>query len=61
MEITTEYAEADGKLSMRFVWGGRPYDPLEEGDEISIRLVKSIIRDSRYEFENEKNQLIVWL
>lgn len=61
LEITTEYAEADGKLSMRFVWGGRAYHPLKEGDEISIRLVKSIIRDSRYEFENGKNQLIVWL
>lgn len=61
LEITTEYAEADGKLSMRFVWGGRPYDPLEEGDEISIRLVKSMMKDSRHEYGNGKNQLVVWL
>lgn len=61
LEITTEYAEADGKLSMRFVWTGRAYHPLEEGDEISIRLVKSIIKESRYGYENGKNQLIVWL
>lgn len=61
LEITTEYAEADGKLSMRFVWTGRAYHPLEEGDEISIRLVKSIIKESRYGYEDGKNQLIVWL
>lgn len=61
LEITTEYAEADGKLSMRFVWGGRAYDPLKEGEEISIRLVKSMIKDNRYAYENGKNELIVWL
>ena len=61
LEITTEYAEADGRLSMRFEWGGRAYHPLKEGDEISIRLVKSMIKDSSYEFENGKNRLIVWI
>lgn len=61
LEISTEYYEADGKLAMRFVWGGRQYHPLEEGEELSIRLVKSVLADSDYSYENGKNQLVVWL
>lgn len=61
LEVFTEYYEADGKLSMRFVWGGRRYQPLEEGEELSIRLVKSVLTDSAYSYENGKNRLVVWL
>lgn len=61
LEVFTEYYEADGKLSMRFVWDGRQYHPLEAGDEISVRLAKSVITDSSYTYEDRKNQLIVWL
>ncbi len=61
LEIFTEYYEEDGKLAMRFVWGGRQYHPLEEGEELSIRLVKSVLTDSSYLYENGKNELVVWL
>lgn len=61
LEVFTEYYEADGKLSMRFVWGGRRYQPLEEGEELSIRLVKSVLTDSVYSYEDGKNRLVVWL
>lgn len=61
LEIFTEYYEADGKLAMRFVWGGRQYNPLQEGDEISIRLVQSILTDSSYRYEDGKNSLAVSL
>lgn len=61
LEIFTEYYEADGKLTMRFVWGGRPYDPLKEGDEISVRLVRSVLKDSQYTYEEGQNQLVIWL
>ena len=61
LEVFTEYYEADGTLSMRFVWGGRQYHPLEAGEEISVRLAKSVITDSSYTYEDEKNQLVVWL
>lgn len=61
LEVFTEYYEADGTLSMRFVWGGRQYHPLEAGEEISVRLAKSVITGSSYTYEDEKNQLVVWL
>lgn len=61
LEIFTEYYEGDGTLSMRFVWSGRQYHPLEAGEEISVRLAKSVITDSSYSYENGKNQLVVWL
>lgn len=61
LEVFTEYYEADGKLSMRFVWGGRRYQPLEEGEELSIRLVKSVLTDSAYSYEEGQNRLVVWL
>lgn len=61
LEVFTEYYEADGKLSMRFVWGGRQYHPLEAGEELSVRLAKSVVTDSSYSYEDGKNQLVVWL
>lgn len=61
LEVFTEYYEADGRLSMRFAWGGRRYQPLEEGEELSIRLVKSVLTDSAYSYEDGKNRLVVWL
>lgn len=61
LEIFTEYYEADGKLSMRFEWGGRQYHPLEEGDELSIRLVKAVLTDSSYSYENGRNRLTISL
>lgn len=61
LEVFTEYYEADGRLSMRFVWGGRQYHPLEAGEEISIRLAKSVVTDSSYSYEGGKNRLVVWL
>lgn len=57
LKVFTEYYEADGKLAMRFIWGGRQYNPLEEGDEISIRLVRSILADSSYEYLDGENRL----
>lgn len=61
LQVFTEYYEADGKLSMRFVWGGRQYHPLESGEELSVRLAKSVVTDSSYSYEGGKNQLVVWL
>ena len=61
LEVSTEYYEADGKLSMGFVWGGKPYNPLEEGDEISLRLVKAITKESLYERREDLNRLEIIL
>ncbi len=57
LNISTEYAEATGNLEMRFVWGGRGFDPLEEGDELSVMLLKAFIKESKYSFEDGENRL----
>lgn len=61
LEISTEYYEADGKLTMYFVWGGRQYNPLESGEALSIRLAMSVLTDSSYTYENGRNRLAVSL
>ncbi len=61
LEISTEYYEVDKKLAMCFIWSGSKYNPLEEGDEISIRLVKSILTYSDFAYEKGKNRLYIAL
>lgn len=61
LEVSTEYYEADGKLAMRFAWGGRPYNPLIEGEEISLRLVNATAKESRYEYAGGRNWLEITL
>ena len=44
---------------MRFVWGGKPFNPLEEGDELSLAIVKAYLKASEYSFQNGENKLRV--
>ena len=33
-----------------FLWGGAPCNPLEEGEPLSLRLVKAFLAGSRYDY-----------
>ena len=59
LRVTVEYSEETGRVLMRFIWGGEPYDPLEEGDELSVRLVRAYLADCKYSRENGENLLTV--
>lgn len=59
MEITVEYEEEADRLEIRFLWKGREYHPLENGDEISLMLVKAVTLDSSFTYENGENRLMV--
>ncbi len=59
--ITVEYDEENDKLSMRFEWKGVAYNPLLGGDEISLKLVRAQISDSRYEYRDDTNTFEVSL
>ena len=61
LTVLTEYAEETGKLEMRFIWSGARYDPLEEGDALSIRLIKAFLKGSHYEYVDGENRLAVEL
>lgn len=61
VQVSTEYSEDTDTLEMRFEWGGRRYNPMEEGETISILLVKAFLKDAVYTYENEENRLVVTL
>ncbi len=61
LHITAEYAEESGKAQMHFTWGGAPFNPLEEGEELSVRLLKGYFSETEYRYENDRNELTVSL
>lgn len=61
LDVFTEHSEETGEVEMRFVWGGAPYNPLEEGEEVSMRLVKGFVQQTHYEYTNGENRLRILL
>lgn len=61
LRITAEYSEETGKARMRFVWGGEPFNPLEEGEELSVKLLRGYFTETEYRYENGENFLSVCL
>lgn len=61
LELAVEYDEEKDVLEMRFKWNGEEYNPLENGDEISLCLVKAAMKDGGYEYENGVNRLVISL
>ena len=61
LHITAVYAEETGRAQMRFTWGGKPFNPLEEGDALSVKLLKGFFSESTYRYENGENDLAVSL
>lgn len=57
--ISVEYSEKEDRLEMRFVWSGEKYNPMEEGDELSIKLVKAAARGCRYDYTDRSNRLVL--
>lgn len=61
LEIAVEYDGEKDVLEMRLKWNGKKYNPLENGDEISICLVKAVMKSGGYEHENGTNRLVISL
>lgn len=61
LEVTTMYDEPGDVLEMNFIWGGEKYNPLEEGDAISVKLAKAKIKQSNYKYREDRNILQVIL
>ncbi len=59
LELAVEYDGEKDVLEMRFKWSGEEYNPLENGDEISLCLVKAAMIDGVYEYENGTNRLVI--
>ena len=61
LQVFTEYAGETDALTMDFVWGGPPFDPLMEGDPLSLRLVRGFSKACRYAYADGENRLKVLL
>lgn len=57
--ISVEYAQKEERLEMCFVWRGDRYNPMEEGEEISIKLVRAAASDYSYDYADGENRLAV--
>ena len=60
IKIVIEYSEADGSAQMEIAYGGKRYDPLTEGDELSAGIVKKLADDVSYSFDKENKVKVVF-
>ena len=61
LELTTEYSEDTDVLEMRLRWTGPEYNPLAQGDELTLKLGRAAVTDSRFTYEAGANLLVVTL
>ena len=61
VHATAEYSEETGEARMRFTWGGPPFNPLEEEDELSVKLLRGYFSETGYRYESQENDLTVTL
>ncbi len=59
--VSVEYGQKDNRLEMHLAWDGPRYDPMEEGNELSLKLVRAAIKEHRYTYEGGKNLLVLIL
>lgn len=59
LEMIIEYEEETDHLEMRLHWKGLEYNPLMQGDEISLKLVQSAMKEGSFYYEDGENRLVV--
>lgn len=58
IDVVLEYAETNHELKMKMIYDGEKYDPMSSGDEISIKLLKTKMKDYKYQY-NDKNRISI--
>ena len=61
VSVSVEYGQKDSRLEMHLAWTGPSYDPMEAGDELSLKLVRAMIKEYRYDCADGKNLLTLEL
>ena len=57
IDVVVEHAESDDMLTMRLTWNGAPFNPLAEGDELSVSIIDKVTRQADYRYE-DGNELV---
>lgn len=57
VDVLIEHGESDGTLMMRLGWGGAPYNPLEQGSELTLSIVNNVVKQATYCYEG-KNEVV---
>ncbi len=61
VDVSVEYSEKENRLEMRFTWSGADFDPMREGDELSVKLVRAAVRGYEHTYADGVNRLIFTL
>ncbi len=56
--VSVEYSEKEDRLEMRFTWNGTDFDPMQEGDELSVKLVKAAVQGYEHTYSDGVNRLV---
>lgn len=51
IDVLIEHSESDDTLTMQVNWGGEPYNPLEQGDELALSIVDSVVKHASYSYK----------
>ena len=58
MKLSLEYSDADMSTELLLQYGGRAYNPLKEGDELSLRIVKSVAEEWKFEKRGRRLDIV---
>lgn len=59
--ISVEYSEKTDQLEMRFTWSGGKFHPMEEGEKLSMQIVKAVITGCSYNYTEGVNCFVLQL
>lgn len=55
LEMTVEYMEREGAANLRFVWDGEAFNPLLEGDDFSLKIIRHMAPDLKHACSGGRN------
>jgi len=57
--ISVSYSEESGEVELTFTYGGGPYNPFETGesDDLSMTIVRNLVKKNCFSFEGGRNRL----
>lgn len=57
IQVSIEHSETDMLASLTISYGGDKWNPLEQGEELSVNMVKKLAKETAYWYEKEKNYI----